>query len=328
MKPKVFIAKYIPADLEERLSRSFDIVKWGKEEARTRENLKLHLQDCSGLVLMGGFAIDDDLLRAAPQLKVVSTISVGYDNFDTEAMKKHGVIGTHTPYVLDDSVADLAFTLILAAARRVAECDRLIRQGGWKKGIGTSHFGIEVHDKTLGIVGMGRIGEAVVRRARLGFNMRVLYHNRRPKPEIEKKLGISYAGMEKLLSESDFILLLVPLTAETYHLINEKAFQLMKKTAIFVNVSRGKTVDEQALIRALQSGTIRAAGLDVFTNEPIEADSPLLKLPNVVLTPHIGSATEETRYRMAETAVENLVKALNGETPPYVIGELSALVHK
>lgn len=226
------------------------------------------------------------------------------------------MIGTNTPHVLDETVADLAFGLILASARRIAELDRFVKEGKWERENGDDPFmGVDVHHATLGIIGMGRIGEAIARRAKFGFNMDVLYYNRNQKPEVEKEVGVTYSHFEDLLKESDFVLLMTPLTPETRHLIGEKEFKLMKKTAIFINVSRGQTVDEQALITALRNKEIHGAALDVFDQEPVEKDNPLLQMPNVVTTPHIGSATQKTSDAMAMRAAQNMVAVLTGQKP-------------
>src|SRR5690625_5037448 len=255
--------------------------------------------------------IDDELLNHAPRLKVVSNVSVGYNNFNVAAMKKRNVIGTNTPYVLDETVADLTFALILSTARRIPELDKLVKEGRWEPTKDDHEFfGVDVHAKTLGIIGMGRIGEAIARRAKLGFHMDVMYHNRNRKHDIESQLEIVYRDFDDLLKQSDIVVLMTPLTDETYQLIGEREFQLMKKSAIFVNVSRGQTVDEQALIKALQKGEIYGAGLDVFEQEPIQKDNPLLKMDNVVTVPHIGSATKQTRDAMGMRAAKNLVSAL------------------
>jgi gluconate 2-dehydrogenase len=279
--------------------------------------LKL-LTTADGLLTTGG-KIDEELLSHAPQLKVMSNITVGYNNMDLEAMKARGVIGTNTPEVLDETVADLVFALILGAARRIAELDHYVKQGKWQREDDESLYGLDVHHATLGIIGLGRIGEAIARRAKLGFLMNVQYYNRNRKTVLEANLGVTYQPMNELLRTSDFILLMTPLTEETTHLIGREQFSIMKPTAIFINASRGKTVDETALIEALQNKQIHAAGLDVFDREPVEADNPLLQMPNVLALPHIGSATPQTRLDMSFLAAKNLVSALQGQIPPNLI---------
>ncbi len=323
MKPNVLLTVPVPEEVEAYIRQFCNVRKFDYKK-ESREQLLQEVQDIEGLYTTSGGKIDAELLEHAPKLKIVSNASVGYNNFDIEAMRERNVIGTHTPYVLDDTVADLVFALILSAARRIPELDQYMKQGQWTEIIGEELFGIDVHHTTLGIIGMGRIGEKIAKRGKFGFDMDVLYYNRRPKPEVEQNLGVTYASLDELLRQSDFIVLMTPLTPETEHFIGREQFQLMKKSAIFINASRGKTVDEEAMIDALQNGEIRAAGLDVFQQEPINPDNPLLKLKNVVTVPHIGSATPQTRLAMAKLAAENLVKGLRGETPPNIIKELSA----
>jgi len=321
MKPKVFIARPIPQEVEEYIAGYCDVEKWSGEETIPREELLKAVHSVDGLLITGG-KIDDELLDHAPQLKIVSNISVGYNNFDLDAMKRRGVLGTHTPYVLDDTVADLVLGLMLASARRIPELDQYVKQGKWRRGDDEIFFGADVHHATLGIIGMGRIGEAIAKRARFGFDMKVLYSNRNRKQEAEQQLGVIYETMEGLLKQSDFVVLMTPLTPETTRLIGKEQFSMMKRSAIFINVSRGKNVDEQALIEALETGTIRGAGLDVFENEPVPVDSPLLGMPQVVTLPHIGSSTAKTRLDMARVAAENLTKGVLGEMPPNLVKEL------
>ncbi|RFT66905.1 D-glycerate dehydrogenase [Bacillus clarus] len=318
VKPKVYIAEPVPKFVETFLSKHCEYEKWDRNEKIPREVLLEKIQDKHGLLNFGS-AIDEELLQAAPNLQVVSNISVGYDNFNLEAMQSRNVVGTNTPYVLDDTVADLVFALMLSAGRRVCELDSYVKNGNWDAEIGKKHFGLDVHHSTIGIIGMGRIGEAVAKRAKFGFDMDVLYYNRRRKEDAEQKFNATYCELQTLLKKSDFIVLLTPLTEETYHLIGEEEFSLMKETAIFINASRGKTVDEAALIHALTEKKIFAAGIDTFTQEPIEKDNSLLSLQNVVTLPHIGSATLKTRQQMAMTAAENLVAGLQGKVPPNIV---------
>lgn len=323
MKPKVFIATPIPMEVERYIGEHCRYVKWEGEHPISREDLLKVLaenSDIEGLMLKY-HKIDRELLDLVPNLKVVSNDAVGYDNFDIELMKEKGIIGTNTPSVLDETVADTAFALMLAASRRIVELDRYVKDGHWVEGPEKRFYGYDVHGAVLGIIGMGRIGEAVARRARLGFNMSVLYNNRSPKPHVEVELGVEYRSLEELLKESDFVVLLTPLTPETKYLMGEREFSLLKKTAIFVNVSRGKTVNEKALIKALQEGKIYAAGLDVFEQEPVDPGNPLLKMKNVVTVPHIGSATAKTHHAMAALAAKNLVIACTGGEPPNLVKE-------
>ncbi|WP_238883975.1 D-glycerate dehydrogenase [Clostridium sp. YIM B02551] len=320
-KPKVFIARKILDENKEYLEKYCDLETWDSDLEITREELLDRLSDKEGLLTVGT-KIDEELLNRAPKLKIVSNISVGYNNFDLEAMKKRGVIGTHTPNVLDDTVADLIFGLIISSARRIPELDRYVKNGEWKPQEDDDLFGVNVHHRTLGIIGMGRIGEAVAKRGKLGFDMDVVYYNRNRKLEAEKNLGVRYCEFDELLKTSDFIVLMTPLTKETKELISYREFCLMKKSAIFINASRGQTVNEKALIEALENKKILGAGLDVFKIEPVEKDNPLLKMNNVITLPHIGSAVEETRRDMFKVAVRNLVKGVQGKIPPNVVPEL------
>lgn len=321
MKPRVYIARDLPEEVKAYLAEHCDVRSWQGSESITPEQLKQEIGDAEGLMVTGT-PVQEELLQAAPMLRVVSNLSVGYNNVDVQALKARGIMGTHTPYVLDETVADLAFALILGTARRVAELDRFVKAGKWQKGQDAELFGVDVHHAKLGIIGMGRIGEAIARRAKLGFLMDVVYYNRNPRPEMETKLGISYSSLDELLQTSDYVVMMTPLTPQTKHLIGEAQFAMMKKNAIFINVSRGETVDEQALVRALQQKQIYGAGLDVFEQEPVDPNHPLLAMHNVVTLPHLGSATAATRLNMAFAAARNLVHALKGESPVQVIPEL------
>lgn len=321
MKPKVYIAREIPSEVAAYLDEYFQCERWMGTEPITNEQLRCNMANVEGL-LITGTTVDAALLAASPNLRVVSDLSVGYNNFDLKVMKERSIIGTHTPYVLDETVADLTFALVLSTARRITEMDRFVKAGQWKSGADDTRFGVDVHHATIGIIGMGRIGEAVARRASLGFKMNVLYHNRSRKPEAEQRLGLEYRSLEQLLRESDFVVMLAPSTSETYQIIGKSQFEMMKPSANFINVSRGETVDEAALVKALQNGTIRAAGLDVYEHEPIAFDHPILQLDNVVTLPHLGSATAQTRFDMAMLAARNLVDALIFNTPQNVVPEL------
>jgi gluconate 2-dehydrogenase len=321
MKPRIYIDRPIPQEVEDYLAEYCSIDVWRELAPIPRATLLDKLESAAGL-LTAGAKIDEELLSRAPGLKAVSSSSVGYNHYDLEAMKRHGIIGTNTPHVLDETVADLVFALILGCARRVAELDRYVREGKWVKGLGDAWFGTDVHHKTMGIIGMGRIGEAVAKRARYGFDMDVFYFNRTRKLDAEQQLGVRYAELDELLATSDYVVILVPLTPVTSKLIGREQFELMKPTAFFINASRGQTVDEGALLDALQGGKIAGAGLDVFEQEPVPADHPLLLLPNVLALPHIGSATAQTRLEMAKLAARNLVDALSGNTPANVVREL------
>ncbi len=317
MKPKIMAYGSIPEDIVEALHEKHHVAYI----QRPRKDYSLFLQeleDASGLIGLG-LKVDDDLLRHAPNLKVVSNISVGYDNLDLDALTRRGIMATNTQGALTETTADLVFGLMLAAARRIPELDNYVKQGFWKKSAGGELFGVDVYKKTLGIIGMGHIGMAIARRANLGFGMKILYHNRSRSIEGETKYGAVYCEKNALLKEADFICVMTPLSRQTQHFIGEKEFNLMKPSAIFINASRGKVVHEAALIEALREKRILAAGLDVYESEPLKSDSPLLAMKNVVTLPHIASATHETRYRMAKVAAENITIGLAGGRPPNLI---------
>ena len=322
MKKKIFIARPIPADVRDYLESNCICSEWKGQEKITKNQFLDIVSDVNGL-LTSGSPINTEFLDHAPMLEIVSNMSVGYNNFDLTEMRRRGIMGTNTPGVLDDTVADLIIGLMLSAARRMPEMDQLVKLGEWKKGMVEELFGVDVHHATLGIIGMGRIGEAVAKRAKYGFEMDVLYCNRNRNMEAEERYGASYCSMDQLLSQSDFVVVMTPLTKETEKLIGRPQFAQMKRTGILINASRGQIIDETALIEALQSGTIHAAGLDVFEVEPIQADNALLKLTNVVLMPHIGSATAATRADMAMLAAKNLVAGLAGQVPPNLVKELT-----
>lgn len=321
MKPVIYIARELPEQAAEFLEQHCECRYWQGPGNITDAKLAEEIGEAEGL-LVTGTPIDEKVLTAGSKLRVVANLSAGYNNLDLQALQERGIVATHTPFVLDDTVADLAMALILSSARRVTELDRLVKAGQWKKGMDAELYGLDVHHKRLGIIGMGRIGEAVARRASLGFEMDVAYYNRRRKPEAEERLGLTYCGLEELLSTSDFVLLLTPLTPETRHLMDEAQFKLMKRNAIFINVSRGETVREEALVKALEEKWIAGAGLDVYEQEPVSPDHRLLRMDHVVTLPHIGSATAETRINMAMSAARNLVNALNGQSPLDIVPEL------
>jgi glyoxylate/hydroxypyruvate/2-ketogluconate reductase len=305
---KILVYKPVPDDVLTYLRSHAEVVE---VDAAHHDAFVAALKDVDGAI-GASVKITPAMLEGATKLKALSTISVGYDNFDVDDLTQRGILLAHTPDVLTESTADTVFSLILASARRVVELADWVKAGKWQTSVGPAQFGVEVQGKTLGIVGLGRIGGAVARRAALGFNMKVLYTNRSPNPQAEAAYGARRVELAELLATSDFVCLQVPLTPETQHLIGAAELHAMKKSAILINASRGATVDEAALIGALQAGTIHGAGLDVFEKEPLPADSPLLRMPNVVALPHIGSATGETRHAMALNAAENLVAALDG----------------
>ncbi len=312
MTEKVLITREIP-EAGLRLLEGFDVTVL-HERPPTRDELLEAVGGASGVLATATEKMDGEVMDAAGDgLRIIANMAVGYDNIDVGAATERGVIVTNTPGVLDETTADVAFMLVLAAARRLGEGERLLRAGKWEWWGPKQLRGLDVWGKTLGIVGMGRIGRAVARRGK-GFGMEILYHNRSRNEEAEEELGARYVGLEELLRESDFVSIHTPLTEDTRHLISERELGLMGETAVLVNTSRGPVVDEAALARALREGRIFAAGLDVYEGEP-EVHPELLELENAVLAPHIGSATVETRDRMATLAAENLAAVLRGEQP-------------
>ncbi|MEM0023042.1 MAG: glyoxylate reductase [Thermofilaceae archaeon] len=323
MKPRVFVTRQIPEERLRIIREYYEVEVWDRYTPPPREVLLEKARDVDALVTLLTDRIDRELLDNAPRLRIIAQYAVGYDNIDVEYATRKGVYVTNTPGVLTDATADLAWALLLAAARRIVEADRFVRSGEyWRTGTGwhpLMMLGYHVTGKTLGIIGMGRIGQAVARRAK-GFDMRILYYQRHRLPgELERELGAQYVDLETLLRESDFVTIHVPLTKETYHMIGERELKIMKRAAILVNTARGAVIDEQALVKALKEGWIAAAGLDVFELEPLPPDHPLTKLENVVLAPHIGSATYETRAAMAELVARNLVAFYKGEVPPNLV---------
>jgi glyoxylate reductase len=304
---RVLVSGTLLGDGVERLRRSFEVALAPRVEGAA-------LDEVDGIVAMLTDRIDAALLARAPRLKVVSNVAVGVDNVDLSACRARGVIVTNTPGVLTEATADLAFGLLIAAARRIAEGDRMIRAGEWTGWTPTMMLGVPVHGATLGIVGMGRIGQAMARRAR-GFGMHVIYTQRqRLRPELERALGATYMSLDALFEESDFVSVHCPLTAETRGLVSRERLARMKAGSVLINTARGPIVDEAALAAALATGPLGAAGLDVFEDEP-RVHPDLLARPNAVLAPHIGSADRTTREAMARTAVDNMIAVLSGEAP-------------
>jgi glyoxylate reductase len=312
MPEKVLVTREIP-EAGLNLLGDFDVTVLF-ERPPTRDELLEAVRGASGVLATATEKMDGEVMDAAGEgLRVVANMAVGYDNVDVGAAKERGIIVTNTPGVLDETTADVAFMLVLAAARRLGEGERLLRAGRWEWWGPKQLRGLDVWGKSLGIVGMGRIGRAVARRAK-GFGMEVLYHNRSRNEDAEKELGARHLDLDALLRESDFVSIHTPLTAETRHLIGERELGLMRETTVLVNTSRGPVVDEAALAEALEGGRIFAAGLDVYEEEP-KVHPKLLELENAVLAPHIGSASVETRDRMATLAAENLRAVLGGEQP-------------
>lgn len=317
-RPQVFVTRRLPEGVLDPLVAEAQVEVWAEETPPPYEVLLEKAHQVEGLLCLLTDRIDAELLKAAPGLRVVSQMAVGYDNIDVQAATERGIPVGHTPGVLTEATADFTWALLLAAARRVVEGDRYVREGRWRTWSPTLLLGPDVHGGTLGIIGLGRIGQAVARRAR-GFDMRVLYYSRTRRPDLEDSLGVTHATLEELLRSSDFVTLHTPLTPETHHLIDENALRLMKPSAVLVNVARGPVVDPQALYRALKEGWIACAALDVTEPEPLPPDSPLLDLPNLIVTPHLGSASVQARRRMGEMAVANLRAGLRGERLPYCV---------
>lgn len=317
MKPKVFVSRPLPPEVIARIRERCDVDVHPADEPLKPGPLGEKCRDADGLIAVG-VRVNEEVLKAAPRLRVVANAGVGYDNIDVAACTARRIVVTNTPGVLTDTTADLAFALLMAVARRVVECDRYVREGRWERWAWSMLWGAAVHHKTLGLYGFGRIGQAMARRGR-GFEMRVLYHQRRRAPEeVEREVGAQYVDCETLLKESDFLSLHVPLTPETHHAIGARELGRMKPAAFLINTARGKVVDEEALIAALEQGKISGAGLDVFEHEP-HPHPKLLAMPNVVLIPHLGSATADTRFQMASLAAENLLAALDGRRPPNAV---------
>lgn len=312
-KPKVYVSRIIADEGLSLLRESCELHVWQEKNLMPRDvQLKL-FADCSGLLTTTDIKVDAQLLQACPAVKAISNQAVGYDNIDINACTAAGVPVGNTTDVLTETTADLAFALLLAAARRLAEMVEWIKQDRWTPERGMlENLGTDVHHATLGIIGLGRIGREVARRA-AGFNMTILYHDLIRDPQAEQTFDARYVDKETLLSQSDFVSLHLPLSAETLHYIGPNELKLMKPSAMLINSARGQIVDQAALLDTLQNGRIAGAGLDVTDPEPMRHDNPLLALPQVTVLPHIGSATRKTRTRMAQRAAQNLINALNGQ---------------
>lgn len=315
MKPTIFITRKLPDEAIESIKNQYQVKMWDSEDVPVpRERLLEEAKTADALLTMLSDSIDEAVLTAGSQLKVVANLAVGFDNIDLETATKNGIAVCNTPDVLTDTTADLAFGLLMATARRLVEAAELVKKNEWKSWSPLLLAGHDVHHKTIGIVGMGKIGETVAKRA-TGFDMEILYHNRTRKPETEKSLGAIYCSFDELVEKSDFIVSLTPLTNETRNMFSRDTFKKMKKNAIFINAGRGPVIDEQALYEALVEKDIAGAGLDVFVKEPIGADHPLLTLPNVVALPHIGSSSVETRVTMMKLCIDNIQAVIKSENP-------------
>lgn len=318
-KPKILVARAIFPEALARLEESFDVRSNQEDRIFSPEELQKELSGVVGALVAGSERIDANALAYAKDLKIVANISVGYNNFDVPAITAAGVMATNTPDVLTDTTADFGFALLMATARRITESEHWVRAGHWDKwSIVNNPLGMDLHHSTVGIIGMGRIGQGIAKRA-LGFGMNVIYHNRSHLSDAdEKACGAKYVSKEELLRTADHVVLVLPYSAESHHTIGAKEIALMKPTATLINIARGGIVDDAALAQALKEKRIFAAGLDVFEGEP-KVHPELLKLSNVVLAPHIASATEKTRRAMVDLAIDNLRAALDGKKPPSLI---------
>lgn len=319
MRQKVVVFSQIDSEILSRLNHQFKVVVLDPKQGDINQQIRTEVVDADAMIGAGRL-LNETNLATAQQLKIISSVSVGYDNYDLAYLNQKKIWLANTPHVLTETTADLAFTLLMSAARKVPSLDHWTKQGEWKRTISPAQFGQDIFGKTIGIIGLGHIGAAIARRGFYGFNMNILYHNRREKIEFAQQFNAQYKSLEDLLEQSDFVVTAVDLNQQSQALIGAAELKLMQKHAIFINISRGSVVDEQALIDALTNQQIFAAGLDVYQKEPL-AESPLFQLENVVTLPHIGSATAETRKKMAELASQNLIDALAGHMPRYLVNQ-------
>ena len=316
MKKNVVLFKSLPKDQEMRLAEAFNLTKIDGSSSEIIQANQDVIRQADGMIGVGmSTPVNDEFLSYAPNVKAFSTISVGFDNYNLADLKNRGIRLMNTPTVLTEATADLVFTLLMTTARRTVELANLVEQKQWKTNIVDNHYGTDVFGKTIGILGMGRIAKAIVKRAHCGFDMNVIYYNRSAHPDVEQKYNAVRCELDEVLKQADFVVVMLPLNAETDCLITKEKLALMKPSAFLINGARGRIIDEKALIEALQNGVIKGAGLDVFEVEPLPTDSPLIGMKNVVLSPHVGSATHETRYAMAVCAVDNLIAALQSNPP-------------
>ena len=321
MKEKIFLTRTLHDFALKELKKKFQVEIHTGKIPIPQKTLESKIKEVDGLICFPYDKIDKKIIQSAKNLKVISTYSVGYDHIDTQFAKENKIKVGYTPEVLTDATADMAFALLLDSLRRISEGDRIIRKGKWKQIYGAyDYVGLDLQSKTLGIIGLGRIGKILAKRAK-AFDMKIIYHNRnRVSKTKEKSLGVKYVSEDKLITQSDIISIHVPHTAETDKLFDSKMFKKMKKTAFLINTARGKIINEKDLVIALKNKTIAGAGLDVFESEPISSNHPLTKIQNVVLAPHIGSSTKETREEMARITVKNLNLGLSGKKPIYSVG--------
>lgn len=317
-KPKVYITRRIPAVGLERVLAETDATLWEGTLPPPKEEILRHVAGCDGLLCLLTDPIDSEVMDAAPTLKVIAQMAVGYDNINIAAANARGIPVGNTPGVLTETTADFAWALLMATARRIGDGQRYIREGRWQTWEPMGLLGPDLYEATLGIIGLGRIGAAFARRAQ-GFNMRLLYHNPRPNPTLAAEVGAEYVALDTLLAESDFVALHCPLSAETTGLIGAAELRKMKRGAILLNTARGPVVDQDALVEALREGVIAGAGLDVTDPEPIDPNHPLVHMENVIVTPHIASASIGARNKMASLTADNLLAGLRGEKLPHVV---------
>ena len=321
MKQKIFLTRTLHDFALKELKKKFEVdIHTGKIPI-PQNTLKSKIKNLDGLICFPYDKINKEVLQSAKKLKVISTFSVGYDHIDLDFAKENKIRVGYTPEVLTDATADMAFGLLLDSLRRISEGDRIIRKGKWKQIYGAHDYvGFDLQDKTLGIMGLGRIGKTLAKRAK-AFDIKIIYHNRNKiSRDEERKLGVKYAKFDKLITQSDIISIHVPHTKETNQIFNMKILKKMKKTAFLINTSRGKVVNEKDLVTALKQKIIAGAGIDVFETEPIKKNHPFMKLENLVMSPHVGSSTKETRIQMAELTVKNLIYGMNGKKPIYSVG--------
>lgn len=323
LNKKIYVTRKLPESIILKLKeQQLDVRMWEHEDIPVPSGvLQKEIVDIDGLFSLLTENIDEALLSQAKKLKVISNMAVGYNNIDIDAATKRGIMVTNTPGVLTETTADLTFALLLATARRLIESADYVRNGNWTTWSPMLMTGQDVYGATLGVIGLGRIGESLIKRAK-GFGMEILYHSRTRKISKEEELRIVYVELEELLKRSDFVCVMVPYTPETVHLIDREQLALMKETAVLINTARGGIVNETALYEALKNGEIWAAGLDVFEEEPPSIDHPLFTLPNVIALPHIGSASIQTRMKMAELAVENIRQVFNDEIPSSLVNQV------
>ncbi len=318
-KPRVYVTREMPERGLRIIKERFDVEVWADYAPPPKKTIVEKAANVDALATLLSDKIDAEVYNSAPKLKIISQMAVGFDNIDVVEATKRGICVTNTPGVLTETTADFAWTLLMAVARRIVEADKYVRSGQWKVGWHPMMMqGRDIHGATLGIVGLGRIGCAIAKRAQ-GFDMKVLYYDVIRRPDFEKEYKIQFSEMTQLFKEADFITINTPLSKETVHLVDEKKLKSMKKTAYLINNARGPIVDEKALYKALKEGWIAGAGLDVFEVEPAPIENPLLQLNNVVVAPHISSASYETRSRMAEMVAENLVAFFEGKKPPNLV---------